>query len=191
MGRFASHLKAVAEQTKPCSFTSLEYTFVDYARLTTLAKECAGSPDSCNAFRDAWIQELERSTANFDEHYIAASNILFDAMFDCDEEIESEEELNSPDPHNYNAIDLLLKRKGRDFALCLLQEYKMMLQSASLNSEALDLALKKYAKRRTAAAKEAGLPKPKMILLRDLGPMLYPPSCHWGTFAGGRIANHT
>lgn len=172
MGRFASHLKAVAEQTQPCSFTSLEYTFVDYARLTTLAKECGGSPDNCDAFRNAWIEELKRSTTNFDEHYTAASNIMFDAMFDCDEEIQSDHpELNSPDPRD--AIDILLRRKGRDFALCLLQEYKMMLQSASLNSEALDLALKKYTKRRTAAAKEAGMPKPKLVLLRDLGPMLY------------------
>mmetsp|Transcript_18187 Transcript_18187/g.32049 ORF Transcript_18187/g.32049 Transcript_18187/m.32049 type:complete len:378 (-) Transcript_18187:776-1909(-) len=180
MGRFASHLKLVSEQTHPCPFTSLEYAFVDYARLAALANECSSDG---SAFREAWHEELARSTSKFDEHYETSTKIMFDAVFDGTEEEyrPCHPALVTSDPRAL--VEIHMKNKGRDFVLNLFQAFKVLLQSASLNAEALHLALKKYDKRAAVAAKEVGQSAPKTGMMRELLPKLYASTTYHATGA--------
>lgn len=214
MGRFASHLKLVSEQNQDhCSLTQLEYAFVDYTRLTDLANNDTALPSYGNAgngngtsssfFRLAWREELERTSKNFDEHYERSTRMLIDACFDNEnensnggEEQEGEGEeveeygpnhpaVATPDPREL--VSILLRRKGRNYVLDILKEYGTQLQVASLNSEALHLALKKRDKRALAAAKSQGkmgeFDPRKQGAMRELLPKLYASTSYHATGA--------
>ena len=108
---------------------------------------------------------------------------MFDAVFDGTEEEyrPCHPALVTSDPRAL--VEIHMKNKGRDFVLNLFQAFKVLLQSASLNAEALHLALKKYDKRAAVAAKEAGQSAPKTGMMRELLPKLYASTTYHATGA--------
>ena len=75
---------------------------------------------------------------NFDDHYETATKIIIDALIDCNNSInEEEQDLATALADPLIAIEILMKYKGRDFVLNVLTDFKVMLKTASLNSEAL------------------------------------------------------
>ena len=109
---------------------------------------------------------------------MTATKIMIDSIFEHEEFTYSHPALLSPDPRQH--IETLLKSKGRDFVLDLLKDYKILLQTADLNTEALHLALVKYDKRSARRADGEGN-KLKKGLLIELLPKLYASSPYHAT----------